>query len=93
MAIPAGAHTVHYSVRQMNDMLEPPVDFAVNFTMPLYNRPEVADAAAQAAAEAAIAYLRAATPEVPVTANRYYELATTGDSWPNLPAEEPAAEN
>jgi len=90
MPIPEHAFRVTYRVHCMDDSANPPVDVSFAIETYLSTGPEIADGAARAAAEGAIAYLREHAPHVPASAYRSYALADPGDPWPE-PAETPPA--
>lgn len=86
MTIPEHAHTARYGLSCMDDMGPVPIDINFAVSVSLSTGPEVADATARTAVEAAVAYLREAVPTVPVHAYREYLLSDPGDPWPPPPA-------
>lgn len=91
MAIPENATSVKYSIYGSSNMDE----IAIQFEVSLTTSPALADTAAQATADAAVAHLRSTLPNV--TASRAYAVSDPGGTWPTAAtttaaaAPEPAA--
>lgn len=84
MPIPQNASSVNYKIRAYDSGDDDP-EIVTEFTMPIhYGRPfaGVEDDAARAAAEAYVAVVKAAYPDVAVNADRTYTVDDPGDVWP-----------
>ncbi|QBI56791.1 hypothetical protein [Streptomonospora litoralis] len=80
MAVPDGATSVVYSISTVDD--EPYLDLTFEFAIGSGGRGEIADAAAQAAADHVLAELAATYPQAQVRAERTYTGSVPGTTWP-----------